>query len=99
VQQLLEISKLRIKKFDYHFTPKAWKLYKELVTQLYEHRDKKKWGNAREVAHLLDKIYIHHAKRCMSAPNAEKMSALTVADVKPVERTLNFTPPHRIGFR
>lgn len=99
VQQLLEISKLRIKKFDYHFTPKAWKLYKALVTQLYEHRDKKKWGNAREVAHLLDKIYIHHAKRCMSAPNAEKMSALTVADVKPVERTLNFTPPHRIGFR
>lgn len=99
VQQLCEISKQRIKKYNYHFTPKAWRLYKELVAQQYEHRDKKKWGNAREMAHLLDKIYIHHANRCMNASDPKKMFAITVADVKPVEGTLSTPPKQRIGFR
>jgi len=99
VPQLLDISKLRIKKFDYHFTPKAWKLYKELVTRMFDHRDMKKWGNAREMAHLLDKIYIHHANRCMSASDPKKMFTITVADIKPVESTLTFKPQPRIGFR
>ncbi|MBR6036668.1 MAG: AAA family ATPase [Bacteroidaceae bacterium] len=99
VPQLLDISKLRIKKFNYHFTPKAWKLYKEMVTQVYDHRDKKKWGNAREMGQLLDKIYIHHAKRCMSTSDPKKMFAITVADIKPVEGSLTFSPQHHIGFR
>lgn len=99
VPQLLDISKLRIKQFNYHFTPKAWKLYRTVMTQLYEHRDKKKWGNAREVAHLLDRIYIHHANRCMKTSDPKKMLAITVADIKPVESTLIFKPQHHIGFR
>ena len=99
VQQLLAISKQRIKKYNYHFTPKAWKLYKELVTRMFDHRDTKKWGNAREMAHLLDKIYIHHANRCMSATDPKKMFTITVADIKPVEGSLTFKPQSHIGFR
>ena len=99
VPQLLEISKRRIKKFDYHFTPKAWKLYKELVNRVYDHREKKNWGNAREMGQLLDKIYIRHANRCMTASDPKKMFAITVADIKPVESGLSFSPQHRIGFR
>ena len=99
VPQLLDISKQRVKKYDYHFTPKAWKLYKEVVNRMFDHRDKKKWGNAREMAHLLDKIYIHHANRCMSASDPKKMFTITVADIKPVESTLTFKPQPHIGFR
>ena len=99
VPQLLEISKRRIKKFDYHFTPKAWKLYKELVNRVYDHREKKNWGNAREMGQLLDKIYIRHANRCMTASDPKKMFAITVADIRPLVTSFSFTPQHRIGFR
>lgn len=99
VSQLLEISKLRIKKFNYHFTPKAWKLYKEVLTKAYMNRDKKTWGNAREVTNLLERIYIHHADRCMHAPDPKKMFAITVADIKPVEKDLTPNKKHCIGFR
>ena len=99
VPQLLKISKLRIKRFNYHFTPKAWMLYKEIVTNLYNNRDKKSWGNAREVGNLLDKLYLHHAARCerLHVKN-KRMLAITVADVKPLQSTS--TPNKRsIGFK
>lgn len=99
VDQLLDISKQRVKTFNYHFTPKAWKLYKEVVTSVYEHRNKRTWSNAREVAQLLEKIYIHHAKRCMTAPDPKKVLAITVADIRPLVTSFSFTPQHRIGFR
>ena len=99
VPQLLQISKLRIKRHGYHFTPKAWELYREVVTRLYNNRDKRTWGNAREVANLLDKIYIHHANRCERLRvEKKKMLAITVADIKPVQNT--DTPKKRgIGFK
>lgn len=99
VPQLLKISKLRIKKYKYHFTPKAWLLYKEVVTNLYNNRDKKSWGNAREIGNLLDQIYLHHAARCerQNVKN-KKMLVITVADVKPLQ--LTSTPKKRsIGFK
>lgn len=99
ISQLLEISKLRIKKFNYHFTPKAWKLYKEVVSNAYLNRDKKTWGNAREVSNILEKIYIHHANRYMRAPNPKKMFVITVADIKPVEKGITPNKKHCIGFR
>ena len=99
VPQLLKISKLRIKRFNYHFTPKAWMLYQEIVTNLYNNRDKKSWGNAREVGNLLDKLYLHHAARCerLHVKN-KRMLAITEADVKPLQSTS--TPNKRsIGFK
>lgn len=99
VSQLLQISKLRIKKFGYHFTPKAWVLYKDVVTQRYNNRDKRNWGNAREVANLLERIYIYHAQRCnrQNVKN-KKMLVITVADIKPLQ--LTSTPTKRsIGFK
>ena len=70
-----------------------------MVTRLYNNRDKRTWGNAREVANLLDKIYIHHANRCERLRvEKKKMLAITVADIKPVQNT--DTPKKRgIGFK
>lgn len=102
VPQLLEISKRRVATYDYHFTPQAWAHYTRLVTQAYERRDPKTWGNARFVANLLETIYINHAERCFAqidTNTSRQLHTITLADVKSV--VLPESTPQRkvVGFR
>lgn len=101
VPQLLEISKRRVAAYNYHFTRQAWLQYGNMVAKAYENRDPKKWANAREVANLLEKIYIHHADRCwhQHLTDPQKQNAITVADIKPVELTIHTKKQRCIGFR
>ena len=99
IAQLLEISKRKIADFKYRFTPKAWKLYGDLVTQAYEKRDPKTWGNARFVANLLEAIYIQHAQRCFKMEDSHQLHTITVADIKPVHLKGNEEKKRIIGFR
>lgn len=97
VEELLEISKRRIKEYGYYFTAKSWLLYTNMVKVLYDQRDEKTFGNAREIGTLLDRIYVTHAQRCIQQNILD--NALTVSDVKAVIRSIPQKQPQRtIGF-
>lgn len=65
VEELLEITKRRIKDYDYQFTTPAWEKYSGILTQAYQVRNPETWGNARFIANQLERIYIQHASRCV----------------------------------
>lgn len=97
IDDLLEITRRRIKGYGYRFTPLAWRKYRGIVSSAYEARDPKNWGNARYVANLLEHIYLCHARRCVQLrnPDRQHMLSITAADIQPI------APPQkkkRVGF-
>lgn len=97
IDELLEITRRRIKEYGYRFTRSAWQKYKGIVTKAYGGRDVKTWGNARFVGNLLERIYLCHAGRCvrMENPDRKHFLCITTADVEYVD--FSKTKP-KIGF-
>ena len=97
VDELLEITKSRVKDYEYEFTDQAWDKYRHMLAQAYQVRDPQTWGNARFVANQLDRIYIQHATRCVKQRGIEKqdLCMLTPDDIVPIEVPRQKT---RIGF-
>lgn len=87
VDELLQITRHRIKEYQYRFTRSAWIKYRGVLDAAYQVRDPKTWGNARFVANQLESIYIRHATRCIRRPPRDKrrMRVLTPADIQPIE--------------
>ena len=96
LDELLKITKKRIAEYNYSFTAGAWRMYKHVLEQTYNSRDKQTWGNARSVANLLEIIYKKHAERCVRQ-NVEgpKLLKITADDI-PLTVAPNKKP--RIGF-
>ncbi|MBR1498846.1 MAG: AAA family ATPase [Bacteroidaceae bacterium] len=97
VDDLLEISRRRVDRYRYHFTPQAWQKYSEVLAAAYRERDPQTWGNARFVANQLERIYIRHAQRCTQGktPSGRQLLTLTPADIVSVEVP---RPKPHIGF-
>ena len=97
VDELLEITRRRVKEYEYEFTPEAWDKYKSLLTKAYGQRDPKTWGNARFIANQLERIYIQHATRCVKQRPIDKLQLrlLTPEDIIPIEIPKE---KRRIGF-
>ena len=97
VDELLEITRRRIKDYDYTFTVQAWKKYSNMLAQAHRMRDPETWGNARFVANQLERIYIQHATRCVRQhPNDKReLLMLTPEDILPIEIPRQRT---KIGF-
>ena len=97
VEELLEITKRRIKDYDYQFTRPAWKKYSDMLTQAYRVRNPETWGNARFIANQLERIYIQHASRCVrqQPKNKSELLLLTPEDIIPIEIPRQKT---KIGF-
>ena len=87
VEELLEITRTRVKDYQYNFTDEAWGKYQSLMEQAYQTRDPQTWGNARFVANQLERIYIQHATRCVRQQPVDKASLrmITAEDVVPIE--------------
>jgi hypothetical protein len=97
VNELLEITKSRIKDYEYQFTDGAWEKYRNMMAQAYQVRDPQTWGNARFVANQLERIYIQHATRCVMQKPDDKQEwrQLTADDIVPIEIP---RPKAKIGF-
>ena len=97
VDELLEITRLRIKEYEYEFTPEAWDKYRLLLARAYAQRDPNTWGNARFIANQLERIYIQHATRCVKQRPIDKLQLrlLTPEDILPIEVPKE---KRRIGF-
>lgn len=97
VDELLEITRRRIKDYDYLFTAQAWEKYRVMLAQAYQVRDPETWGNARFVANQLERIYIQHAARCVKQcpKDRRKLLLLTPEDIVPIEIP---RPKTKIGF-
>lgn len=97
VDELLEITKRRIKEYDYQFTTPAWEKYSGILTQAYQVRNPETWGNARFIANQLERIYIQHASRCVQQQPKDKseLLLLTSEDIVPIEIP---RPKTKIGF-
>lgn len=97
VEELIEITRRRLKDYDYTFTDQAWEKYGSLLSQAYAVRDPQSWGNARFIANQLERIYIQHAARCVQQQPGEKLLWRTIIpeDIVPIEVPL---AKARIGF-
>ena len=97
IDELLEITRRRIKDYDYQFTVQAWEKYRGMLTQAYQVRDPEAWGNARFISNQLERIYIQHAARCVKRCPKDKRNLLllTPEDIVPVEIP---RPKTKIGF-
>ena len=97
VNELLEITKNRIKEYEYQFTDGAWEKYRSMMAQAYQARDPQTWGNARFVANQLEHIYLQHATRCVQQhpENKQNWRLLTPEDIVPIEVP---HPRTKIGF-
>ena len=97
MDELLEITRRRIKDYDYTFTVQAWEKYSNILAQAHRMRDPETWGNARFVANQLERIYIQHATRCVRQHPHDKheLLMLTPEDVLPIEFPRKRT---KIGF-
>ena len=97
VDELLEITRRRIKDYDYTFTAQAWEKYRNMLAQAHQMRDPETWGNARFVANQLERIYIQHATRCVRQHPKDKreLLMLTPEDILPIEIPRQKT---KIGF-
>ena len=97
IDELLEITRCRVKDYDYKFTTQAWEKYSSMLAQAYKMRDPETWGNARFIANQLERIYIQHANRCIRHQPKDKQDLLmlTPEDVSPIEIPRQKT---RIGF-
>ena len=87
VDELLEITRRRVREYQYEFTQLAWEKYNHLLSTAYQQRDPQTWGNARFIANQLERIYIQHATRCVRQRPADKsqMRLLTPDDILPIE--------------
>ncbi len=87
VDELLEITRRRVKDYDYTFTTPAWEKYSGMLAQAYQVRNPETWGNARFVANQLERIYIQHAARCVKQHPTDKQDLLmlTPEDILPIE--------------
>ena len=97
VDELLEITRRRIKDYDYQFTAKAWEKYRGMLAEAYQVRDPETWGNARFISNQLERIYIQHAARCVKQRPKDKreLLLLTSEDIVPIEIPRQKT---KIGF-
>jgi len=97
VDELLEITRRRIKDYDYQFTDLAWEKYRDMLAQAYQVRDPETWGNARFISNQLERIYIQHAARCVKhcPKDKRKLLLLTPEDIVPIEIP---RPKTKIGF-
>lgn len=96
IDELIEITRRRIREHNYRLTKAAWAKYKTLLSEAYAMRDPNTWGNARYVANLLEHIYMVHAKRCMKQiPPFNRFFTITPADIQPIDTP---KPRPRIGF-
>ena len=97
IDELLEITRRRVKEFEYKFTQEAWDKYRLLLAKAYSLRDTQTWGNARFVANQLERIYIQHATRCVKNRLVDKqqLRLLTPEDIQPIEVPKE---KRRIGF-
>lgn len=97
VDELLEITRLRIKEYEYEFTLEAWDKYRLVLARAYAQRDPNTWGNARFIANQLERIYIQHATRCVKQRPIDKLQLrlLTPEDIIPIEIPKE---KKRIGF-
>ena len=97
VNELLEITRRRIKDYDYQFTAQAWEKYRDMLSQAYQVRDAETWGNARFISNQLERIYIQHAARCVKRCPKDKreLLLLTPEDIVPIEIP---RPKTKIGF-
>ncbi|MBQ8127037.1 MAG: AAA family ATPase [Prevotella sp.] len=97
VDELLDITQRRIADHGYTFTPQAWDDYTQLIAEAHRSRDPQTWGNARFVANQLERIYLCHAQRCISADinDREQLFQLTPADIQPIQVA---RPKPRMGF-
>ena len=97
IDELLEITRRRVKEYEYEFTPEAWDKYRLLLAKAYSQRDTQTWGNARFVANQLERIYIQHATRCVKQRLVDKqqLRLLTPEDIQPIEVPKE---KRRIGF-
>lgn len=97
VSELLEITRRRIKDYEYQFTTEAWEKFCGIISGAYSERDPDTWGNARFIANQLERIYIRHAERCMKQRPASQreLLMLTPEDIVPIHVA---RPRARIGF-
>ena len=97
IDELLEITRFRVKDYDYKFTTQAWEKYSSMLAQAYKMRDPETWGNARFIANQLERIYIQHANRCIRHQPKDKQDLLmlTSEDILPIDFPRQKT---RIGF-
>lgn len=97
IDELLEITRRRVREYEYEFTLDAWDKYRLLLAKAYSQRDSKTWGNARFVANQLERIYIQHAIRCVKQRLVDKqqLRLLTSEDILPIEVPKE---KRRIGF-
>ena len=97
VDELLEITRCRVKDFNYRFTTKAWEKYCDMLAQAYKMRNPETWGNARFITNQLERIYIQHATRCIKHQPKDKQELLmlTPEDILPFEIPRQKT---KIGF-
>ncbi len=97
LNQLLEITQLRVKEYGYSFSKAGWARYKEVLMMAYKTRDEEKWGNARFVANQLERIYLQHAVRCTKEKVSKRsMLILTEKDIVPIP--VARSERRRIGF-
>lgn len=87
IDELLEITKLRIKEYNYTFTTEAWEKYVSILSSAYQTRDSQTWGNARFIGNQLERIYIQHAGRCVKQQTSGKseLLSLTPEDIVSIE--------------
>ncbi len=97
LNQLLEITQLRVKEYGYSFSKAGWARYKEVLMMAYKTRDEEKWGNARFVANQLERIYLQHAVRCMKQ-NVSKRSMLILTEEDIVPIPVARSERRRVGF-
>ena len=97
IDELLKITKLRIKEYNYTFTTEAWKKYVSILSSAYQTRDPQTWGNARFIGNQLERIYIQHAARCVKQQPSGKseLLSLTPEDIVSIEVP---RPKSKIGF-
>ncbi len=87
VEELMEITRRRLRDYDYVLTTEAWEKYGSMLSNAYSVRDPQSWGNARFVANQLECIYLHHALRCVHQHPADKLlwRTITADDIVPIE--------------
>lgn len=97
IDELLEITRRRVKEYHYRFTPEAWKKYVRMLSSAYQSRDPQTWGNARFIGNQLERIYIQHASRCVKQQPRGRTALLTLTteDIIPIEIP---RPKAKIGF-
>ena len=97
IDELLVITRRRVKEYEYDFTPEAWDKYRLLLAKAYNQRNPQTWGNARFIANQLERIYIQHATRCVKQRtiNKQQLRLLTPEDILPIDVPKE---KRRIGF-